>query len=64
MELYRECREKLARYLASGGAPTPSKSEVEALAYRLWEEAGRPLGRPMEHWFRAEQIVGRRHNAS
>jgi hypothetical protein len=32
-------------------------AEVQALAYRLWEEAGRPLGNPDEQWYRAERLL-------
>ena len=30
---------------------------VEKLAYRLWEQRGRPLGSPFVDWFAAEQAV-------
>lgn len=33
--------------------------EVEALAYRLWQARGYPLGSPDEDWFGAEQELGR-----
>jgi hypothetical protein len=86
MAAYRECREKLARFLISirpsgeseasvdlqtvsgwmtgreRRAPDSAEgtggfeAEVQALAYRLWEEAGRPIGSPQEHWYRAEQL--------
>ncbi|CAA7623222.1 DUF2934 domain-containing protein [Magnetospirillum sp. SS-4] len=29
-------------------------AEIKDLAYRLWEEAGRPDGRDQEFWLRAE----------
>jgi Protein of unknown function (DUF2934) len=29
--------------------------QIAKLAYRLWEERGRPLGSPDDDWFRAEQ---------
>ena len=32
---------------------------VAELAYRLWEERGRPEGSPDEDWYRAEVIVDR-----
>ena len=45
-----------------GCAPTrrnpvaePSKQEIEARAYRLWEQAGRPEDREAEFWRLAEQ---------
>lgn len=86
---YRECRERLARFLISlrpagksettvdlqtvsgwmTARKTPAtdftegagdrKDGVQALAYRLWEEAGRPAGSAQEHWYRAEQLLRR-----
>jgi hypothetical protein len=63
MDRYRQCREALARYLADGTGFAPDAAAVESLAYRLWEEAGRPLGCPLEHWFKAERLL-RRSSAS
>jgi hypothetical protein len=34
--------------------------EVERLAYRLWEERGRPAGSPHIDWFQAEQLLRKR----
>jgi hypothetical protein len=31
-------------------------NEIRAIAYRIWEEEGRPEGREIEHWRRAEAI--------
>ena len=33
----------------------PSKQEIGARAYQLWEQAGRPDGREAEFWQLAEQ---------
>jgi Protein of unknown function (DUF2934) len=30
-------------------------AEIEKLAYRFWEERGRPFGSPEEDWFKAER---------
>jgi hypothetical protein len=30
---------------------------IEKLAYKLWEERGRPFGSPEVDWFAAEQVV-------
>ena len=30
-------------------------TEIEKLAYRFWEERGRPFGSPEEDWFKAER---------
>lgn len=36
--------------------------EIEKLAYRLWEERGKPLGSPDADWLRAEQeLIQRSH---
>jgi Protein of unknown function (DUF2934) len=35
--------------------PEPSKQEIEALAYLLWEQAGRPVGREADFSHLAEQ---------
>lgn len=35
--------------------------EIAALAYRYYEEEGRPLGRALEHWQRAEREFRERH---
>jgi hypothetical protein len=31
--------------------------QVESLAYRLYEDEGKPDGRADEHWARAEQFI-------
>jgi hypothetical protein len=31
--------------------------EVQVLAYSLWERAGRAIGSPDEHWYRAEELL-------
>jgi Protein of unknown function (DUF2934) len=32
-------------------------NDIELIAYRLWEERGRPHGSPEEDWYRAELEV-------
>ena len=34
-----------------------NKSQIEQLAYRFWEERGRPQGSPDEDWFRAKEML-------
>ncbi len=34
------------------------QATIEARAYGLWEHEGRPEGRSLEHWLRAEAEVG------
>lgn len=34
---------------------TPTREEIEELAYRYWEERGCPEGESLDDWFRAEQ---------
>lgn len=33
------------------------RDEVQDLAHRLWEDAGRPMGSADAHWYRAEEIL-------
>lgn len=62
---YRESRDRLARYLgatrgASGPLRTerrPTVEEIRELAYRLWEQAGRPAGTAEQDWQRAEELL-------
>jgi len=37
--------------------PLECRDELQFLAYRLWEEAGRPVGKPDEYWYRAERLL-------
>jgi hypothetical protein len=37
----------------------PDHASTERLAYRLWEERGRPYGSPEEDWFRAQEELRR-----
>lgn len=32
----------------------PGRDAIALRAYRLWEAAGRPIGRDVEHWLQAE----------
>ena len=32
-----------------------SKQEIQVRSYFIWEKEGRPQGRELEHWFRAER---------
>ncbi len=34
--------------------PNPSAHEIALRAYEVWEAAGRPHGRALEHWLTAE----------
>ena len=42
----------------------PNKQEIEARAYKLWEEAGRPKDREAEFWHLAEQELRNEDKAS
>ena len=35
----------------------PPEGDIAHLAYRYYEEEGRPDGRADEHWHRAEQVL-------
>lgn len=34
------------------------QEEIAARAYRIWEQEGRPPGKEVEHWLRAEWEIG------
>ncbi len=36
---------------------TTQEAEIERLAYRYYEEEGRPEGKAEEHWLRAEMEI-------
>jgi hypothetical protein len=38
-----------------GSTSDSYSAEIEKLAYRFWEERGRPFGSPEEDWFKAER---------
>ena len=37
--------------------PVTEYEEIERLAYRLYEDEGKPYGRADQHWARAEEII-------
>jgi Protein of unknown function (DUF2934) len=37
-----------------GNASGAYSAQIEKLAYRFWEERGRPFGSPEEDWLKAE----------
>jgi hypothetical protein len=37
--------------------PNPSAQEIAVRAYQVWEAAGRPSGRAVEHWLAAEALL-------
>jgi hypothetical protein len=41
--------------LSSG--PPIAQEEIAALAKSIWEQSGRPAGRDIEHWLRAERAL-------
>jgi len=36
----------------------PSNTDIALVAYRIWENEGRPHGRAIEHWIQAESLLG------
>ncbi len=34
-----------------------NEEEIKELAYSIWEEEGRPEGKDLEHYFRAQKIL-------
>ena len=43
--------------IANNGSDGISRELVAQRAYELWENEGRPEGRSMEHWTRAEEML-------
>lgn len=41
--------------LGENAVTEPSKQEIDARAYQLWEQAGRPEGQEAKFWHLAEQ---------
>ena len=37
--------------------PHPSRDDIAALAYQMWEKSGRPAGQDIEFWLQAEQTL-------
>jgi hypothetical protein len=46
-----------------GGEMCDLEQEIREYAYQLWEEQGRPHGREIEHWLKAERSVRKNHDA-
>jgi hypothetical protein len=44
-------------HLQSHNGPQPSAQEIAVRAYQVWEAAGRPAGRAVEHWLAAEALL-------
>ncbi len=42
----------------------PGYSEIATRAYQLYEQDGRPNGKDLEHWFRAEEMIARESEQS
>jgi hypothetical protein len=49
----------VAAALASDKEHHPHQESIAQLAYRLWEERGRPEGSPEYDWFLAEELLRR-----
>ena len=41
----------------SGAHTMPSQADIAQLAQQYWEQEGRPEGRAIDHWSRAEQAL-------
>jgi hypothetical protein len=37
--------------------PLTEQEEIQSLAYRLFEDEGKPEGRAEEHWAKAEEFI-------
>ena len=49
---------------AMEGTETSREEEIRQLAYRLWQEEGRPDGYDVQHWLKAETIWLEEHRLS
>jgi hypothetical protein len=43
--------------MTSDESEVQRKAEIEARAHAIWEEEGRPFGKHLEHWLRAQRLV-------
>lgn len=43
--------------MTSGEERIGRRAEIEARAHAIWEEEGKPDGRHLEHWLRAERLL-------
>ena len=50
-------KNKLVRDTQSRAASEPTTEEIRAAAHSIWEQEGRPEGRDMEHWLKAELLL-------
>ncbi len=41
-----------------------SRDDIAFAAFCLWEQEGRPNGRDLAHWFRAENLLQEAHKAA
>jgi hypothetical protein len=48
----------------STGATRPTRKEIAARAYKLWEKEGRPPGQEIEYWLRAARELTAANSAS
>ncbi len=48
----------------NGAADLSRRPEIEALAYQLWQDRGRPEGSPEVDWLEAERMLEETGNES
>ena len=60
IERLRKWVEDLKQRLRDLLAARRTRQEIEARARELWEQSGRPVGRDLEFWLRAEAEISRR----
>lgn len=47
-----------------GGSASPSNDKIKMRAFAIWEEEGRPDGKHLEHWERAEREIANGANGA
>jgi hypothetical protein len=44
-----------AKKCCGGGSCSPSETQVQKTAYKIWEKEGKPEGKATEHWNKAKK---------
>jgi hypothetical protein len=62
MSKLKKTKNKSLRNIVSPPVVGPTSEEIAVVAYAIWEQEGRPDGRDVDHWLRAETQI--RHNST
>lgn len=53
-----KAKKPAAASAAPAAKPAPSRDQISARAHQIWIDEGRPSGKSLEHWYRAERELG------